>query len=69
MVRQFMQLAEAANLSQNELAALSGVSQSRLSRLFRGKVVLTVDTAVALCDAFGIRLDEAYRMVDPPMRT
>lgn len=61
MVALLRERTAALGLTQTELATRSGISQPRISRVFSHSVALTVEVAVALCDALGIGLDEAYR--------
>src|SRR5262245_5996352 len=48
---------KARGLTQEQLAALTGVSQADISRIERGQINLTVETLVVLGEPLGMRLD------------
>jgi putative transcriptional regulator len=51
---------KAANLEQEELAALSGISQGTISRIERGSPAPSVDTALALARALGTTVEHIF---------
>lgn len=49
-----------------QLANLSGVSQTMISRILRGGASPTVDTLEMLCAGMGIKIEEFYKIGDTP---
>lgn len=52
---------KALGVTQQDLAALAGVSTRFLSSLERGKATVRLNTMLAVLDALGLRLDIAIR--------
>ena len=48
------------DLTQEELAEVVGMSSDQISLVERGKRSLSIKSAIALCDAFGITMDYLF---------
>lgn len=55
-------LREKANLSIRELANLTEISSSQLSRIERNESNPTLLTAVIICDALNVKLEKFYEI-------
>lgn len=53
-------------LTQEELGVMAGVHRTRISRVESGTLNVTLDTLVALADAFGLTLSELFEGVEVP---
>ncbi|MBR7928233.1 helix-turn-helix transcriptional regulator [Aerococcaceae bacterium zg-ZUI334] len=52
------EIREEYNLSQKELADLLGIEKRTVSNIETGKASFSLDTAIKICDLFGITIDE-----------
>lgn len=59
-------IAAESQVSQNQLAARSGLTQPQVSRLFSGRATLKVDELEALCDGLGVPVVDVIRAASAP---
>lgn len=59
-------IAARADLSQSQIAVLSGLTQSQISRLYAGHAVLKVDELAALCDGLEVSVVDVMRAAVAP---
>ena len=59
MIGSFLRLKrEENNLTQNELAKMTGIKQANISRWDRNEISPSIDFCVILADFYGISIDE-----------
>jgi transcriptional regulator with XRE-family HTH domain len=56
LVAELRKAVEESGLSMTELARISGVDRSQISRFVRGERLLALDAASKLCEALGLRI-------------
>ncbi|MBK0348207.1 helix-turn-helix transcriptional regulator [Aerococcaceae bacterium zg-ZJ1578] len=52
------EIREEFGMTQQDIAKLTGMSESAIFRIETGKRSFNIDTAIKICDLFGITIDE-----------